>query len=95
MSDAYFFVHYRIVLQQHAQYVVENDGRFVQVGQVVRGLQERGDGHEKIYNGLALAGIPLGSALQVVEQRVQRFRRRHVDFIVSQRFLAELQIHYY
>lgn len=90
----YLFFDDRIVFHQHAQYVVEVSGGLVQVGQVVGRLQERGDGHEEVDDGLALAGVPLGRGLQVVVQRVQRFRRRHVGFVVSQRFLAKLKISY-
>lgn len=88
----YFLVDYRVVFQQHAQYVIETDGRLVQVGQIVRSLQEHSDGHEEIDDGLAFAGIPFGRALQVVEQGAQRFCRRHVDFVVSQCFLTKLKI---
>lgn len=91
---SYLFADYRIVFQQHIQYIVETNGRLVQIVQVIRGLQERRDGQEKIDNGLALARIPFGRALQIVEQGTQCFCGRYVDSIVSQRFFTKLKMSY-
>lgn len=87
----HLFTDYRVVSHQHAQYVVETNRRPVQVGQVIRRLQEGRYGHEKINDRLALAGIPFDGGLQVVEQGIQRFFGRHVHFFVSQHFFTKLK----